>query len=88
MEGRHRQWQGYGIPLYLYQMAIYYNKDLVKKYNLQYILDDGFVTIDEIKDLKGKLPKGTYALTYGNLRGPSCPCCTARAARLRTIWTT
>lgn len=25
------------------------------------------VTIDEIKDLKGKLPKGTYALTYGNL---------------------
>ena len=55
------------VPLYLYQMAIYYNKDLVKKYNLQYILDDGFVTIDEIKDLKGKLPKGTYALTYGNL---------------------
>ena len=38
-------------------MAIYYNKDLIKKYNLQYILDDGFVTIDEIKDLKGKLPK-------------------------------
>ena len=59
--------KAYGIPLYLYQMAIYYNKDLVKKYNLQYILDDGFVTIDEIKDLKGKLPKGTYALTYGNL---------------------
>ena len=48
--------KAYGIPLYLYQMAIYYNKDLVKKYNLQYILDDGFVTIDEIKDLKGKLP--------------------------------
>ena len=47
--------KAYGIPLYLYQMAIYYNKDLVKKYNLQYILDDGFVTIDEIKDLKGKL---------------------------------
>ena len=41
--------KAYGIPLYLYQMAIYYNKDLVKKYNLQYILDDGFVTIDEIK---------------------------------------
>ena len=59
--------KAYGIPLYLYQMAIYYNKDLVKKYNLQYILDDGFVTIDEIKDLKGKLPEGTYALTYGNL---------------------
>lgn len=29
--------KAYGIPLYLYQMAIYYNKDLVKKYNLQYI---------------------------------------------------
>ena len=59
--------KAYGIPLYLFQMAIYYNKDLVKKYNLQYILDDGYVTIDEIKDLKGKLPEGTYALTYGNL---------------------
>lgn len=57
----------YGIPMYLYQMAIYYNKDLVKKYHLESILTDGFVTIDEIRSLKGKLPKDVYALCLGNL---------------------
>lgn len=59
--------EAYGIPLYLYQMVLYYNKDLVKKYNLDYILDDDVVTIDEINGLKGKLPKDVYALSLGNL---------------------
>lgn len=57
----------YGIPLYLYQMVIYYNKDLVKQYNLDYILDDGVVTIDEILGMKGKIPDDMYALSLGNL---------------------
>ena len=48
-------------------MAIYYNKDLVNKYHLGYILKDGFVTIDEIRSLKGKIPKGMYGLALGNL---------------------
>lgn len=67
-------WQGtvvdgksYGIPLYMFQMAIYYNKKLVRKYHLEHILDDGFVTVDEIKSLKGKLPKGMYGLVQTNL---------------------
>jgi multiple sugar transport system substrate-binding protein len=67
-------WQGtvvngksYGIPLYMFQMALYYNKNLVKKYHLQYIIKDGWVTTDEIKSMKGKLPKGVYALASGNI---------------------
>lgn len=57
----------YGIPLYMFQMACYYNKKLIKKYHLQYILKDGWVTTDEIKSMKGKLPKGVYALASGNI---------------------
>jgi multiple sugar transport system substrate-binding protein len=57
----------YGIPLYLYQMAVYYNKDLVNKYHLNYILDDGFVTTSELQSMKGKLPKGVYGFATGNL---------------------
>ncbi|BDR53529.1 hypothetical protein KIM372_14360 [Bombiscardovia nodaiensis] len=57
----------YGIPLYLFQMAIYYNKGLVHKYGLDYILKDGLVTTDEIASMKGKLPKDVYGLCLGNL---------------------
>lgn len=57
----------YGIPMYLFQMAVYYNKDLVNEYNLNYILDDGFVTIEEIQSLKGKIPEDKYGLVLGNL---------------------
>lgn len=59
--------KAYGIPLYMFQMAVYYNKDLVNKYNLNYILDDGFVTIDEIKSMKGKIPDDVYGFATGNL---------------------
>lgn len=59
--------KSYGIPLYMFQMAIYYNKDLIKKYGLESILDDGLVTTDEIASMKGKLPKGVYGLCLGNL---------------------
>lgn len=58
----------YGVPLYVYQMVIYYNKNLVQKYGLDYILDDGFVTMDEILGLEGKLPKDVYALVPSNLQ--------------------
>ncbi len=57
----------YGIPMYLYQMAIYYNKDLVEEYDLDYILEDGFVTVQEIQTLAGKIPDDKYGLVLGNL---------------------
>lgn len=57
----------YAIPMYLYQMAIYYNKDLVDEYDLDYVLDDGFVTIEEIQSLSGKIPDDKYGLVLGNL---------------------
>ena len=59
--------KSYGIPLYMFQMAIYYNKDLIHKYGLDYILDDRLVTTDEIASMKGKLPKDVYGLCLGNL---------------------
>ena len=64
------------------QMAIYCNKDLVKKYKLQYILDDG---IRHHRRDQGPQRQATqrapYALTYGNLPWAFMSCCTARAAR-------
>ncbi|KFI95884.1 ABC transporter substrate-binding protein [Bifidobacterium scardovii] len=59
--------KAYGIPLYMYQMAIYYNKSLVEQYHLEHIIEGGFVTIDEVKSLKGVLPKDIYGMAYGNL---------------------
>ena len=59
--------KAYGIPLYMYQMAIYYNESLVEQYHLEHIIEGGFVTIDEVKSLKGVLPKDIYGMAYGNL---------------------
>lgn len=57
----------FGIPLYLFSEVLYYNKELLKKYGAEDLLEDGFITIDDIKSLKGKLPKDTYALAQQNL---------------------
>nr|WP_253957861.1 extracellular solute-binding protein [Metabacillus halosaccharovorans] len=52
----------YTIPLDIHSNAMYYNKDLLKKYNAESFLDDNVVTIDEILSLQGKLDEGDYVV--------------------------
>lgn len=52
----------YTVPLDIHSNAMYYNKDLLKKYNATNFLDDNVVTFDEIMSLKGKLDSGDYAI--------------------------
>ncbi|MCK2125028.1 hypothetical protein, partial [Pseudomonas sp. PNPG3] len=40
---------------------------LIAEYGLESILEDGFVTIDDIRSMAGKLPEGMYALAQQNL---------------------
>ncbi|GIN56054.1 sugar ABC transporter substrate-binding protein [Lederbergia ruris] len=52
----------YTIPLDIHSNAMYYNKDLLKKYNVENFLDDDVVTFDEMLSLQGKLDEGDYVL--------------------------
>ncbi|KRG12130.1 extracellular solute-binding protein [Lederbergia galactosidilytica] len=52
----------YTIPLDIHSNAMYYNEDLLKKYNVENFLDDDVVTFDEMLSLQGKLDEGDYVL--------------------------
>lgn len=52
----------YTVPLDIHSNAMYYNKDLLKKYNVENFLDDDVVTFDEMLSLQGKLDEGDYVL--------------------------
>lgn len=52
----------YSVPLDIHSSAMYYNKDLLKKYGVENWLDDGVITIPEILSLKGKMKKGDYVV--------------------------
>lgn len=52
----------YTIPLDIHSNVLYYNKDLLAKYDAEKFLDDNVVTFDEIMSLQGKLDEGQYAI--------------------------
>ncbi|WP_461218009.1 extracellular solute-binding protein [Lapidilactobacillus salsurivasis] len=52
----------YSVPLDIHSSAMYYNKDLLKKYGVEHWLDDGIITIPEMLELKGKMKKGDYVV--------------------------
>lgn len=52
----------YTVPLDIHSNTMYYNKDLLKKYNVESFLDDDVVTIDEMLTLQGKLAEGDYVV--------------------------
>ncbi|OMF73035.1 extracellular solute-binding protein [Paenibacillus glucanolyticus] len=52
----------YTVPLDIHSNAMYYNKNLLKKYNVESFLDDDVVTIEEILSLQGKLDEGDYVV--------------------------
>ncbi|MDO7907682.1 extracellular solute-binding protein [Paenibacillus sp. JX-17] len=52
----------YTIPLDIHSVVMYYNKDLLKKYNAEHFLDDNVITLDEMMSLQGKLDKGDYVV--------------------------
>ncbi|WP_042267934.1 extracellular solute-binding protein [Paenibacillus graminis] len=52
----------YTVPLDIHSNVMYYNKDLLKKYNAESFLDDNVVTIDEMLSLQGKLAEGDYVV--------------------------
>ncbi|WP_019912510.1 extracellular solute-binding protein [Paenibacillus sp. HW567] len=52
----------YSVPLDIHSNVMYYNKDLLKKYNAESFLDDNVVTIDEMLSLQGKMQEGDYVV--------------------------
>jgi multiple sugar transport system substrate-binding protein len=52
----------YTIPLDIHSNAMYYNKDLLKKYNVEHFLDDNVVTFEEMLSLQGKLEEGDFVV--------------------------
>ena len=52
----------YTVPLDIHGNAMYYNTDLLDKYDVNTFLDDDVVTIEEILSLDGKLDEGQYAI--------------------------
>lgn len=52
----------YTVPLDIHSSAMYYNKDLLKKYGVESFLDDNVVTFDEMMSLQHKLKKGDYVV--------------------------
>ncbi len=52
----------YTVPLDIHSNAMYFNKDLMKKYGVENWLDDNVVTFDEMLSLQGKLEEGDYVL--------------------------
>lgn len=54
------QW---GIPLDLHGLVTYYNDELIEDLGLEEILEDDFVTVDELMELEDELPEDVYATT-------------------------
>lgn len=52
----------YTVPLDIHSVVMYYNKDLLKKYNAESFLDDNVVTIDEMLSLQGKMADGDFVV--------------------------
>ncbi len=52
----------YTIPLDIHGSAMYYNQDLLEKYDVEHWLDDNVVTFDEMLSLQGQLEEGDYVL--------------------------
>lgn len=52
----------YTIPLDIHGSAMYYNKELLAKYDAEHFLNDDIVTIDEILSLEGQLDEGDYVV--------------------------
>ncbi|MBW4085531.1 extracellular solute-binding protein [Paenibacillus sp. S150] len=52
----------YTVPLDIHSNVMYYNKDLLKKYDAESFLDDDVVTIDEMLSLQGKLDEGDFVV--------------------------
>jgi multiple sugar transport system substrate-binding protein len=52
----------YTIPLDIHSNAMYYNKDLLKKYNVEHFVDDNVVTFEEMLSLQGKLDEGDFVV--------------------------
>ncbi|NUU75572.1 extracellular solute-binding protein [Paenibacillus xylanilyticus] len=52
----------YTVPLDIHSNVMYYNEDLLKKYNAESFLDDDVVTIDEMLSLQGKLDEGDFVV--------------------------
>lgn len=52
----------YAVPLDIHGNVMYYNKDLLEKYDCEYFLDDNVVTFEEMLSLQGKLDEGDYVL--------------------------
>lgn len=52
----------YTVPLDIHSSAMYYNKKLLKKYDVEYFLDDDVVTFDEMMSLAGKMDKGDFVV--------------------------
>lgn len=52
----------YTVPLDIHSSAMYYNKDLLKKYGITHFLDDGVVTFDEMLSLQGKMKPGDFVV--------------------------
>src|SRR5699024_1568973 len=52
----------YTIPLDIHGNAMYYNIDLLEKYDAMKFLDDNVVTIEEMNSLEGQLEEGEYVV--------------------------
>lgn len=52
----------YTVPLDIHSNTMYYNKDLLKKYNAESFLDDDVVTIDEMLSLQGKMEENQFVV--------------------------
>lgn len=52
----------YTVPLDIHSSAMYYNIDLLEKYDAMSMLDDDVVTFDEMLSLKGKLDEGDFVV--------------------------
>ncbi|MCM3786285.1 extracellular solute-binding protein [Neobacillus mesonae] len=52
----------YTVPLDIHANVMYYNKDLLAKYNAESFLDDNNVTVDEILSLQGKMEEGDFVV--------------------------
>lgn len=52
----------YTVPLDIHSSAMYYNIDLLEKYDAMSFLDDNVVTFDEMMSLTGKMEEGDFVV--------------------------
>jgi len=52
----------FAVPLDIHSNALYYNVDLLEKYDVAHFLDDDVLTFDEIMSLEGQLEEDEYAI--------------------------